>query len=82
MNAVVASGISAAEWASHFDTVSICFSKGLGAPVGSALAGPEEMIAKRDDTERSLAEVCGRPGSLPPVPCLRWKPRLEVAMRS
>src|SRR5262249_4268196 len=40
MNAVVASGIPAAEWGRYFDTVSICFSKGLGAPVGSALAGP------------------------------------------
>jgi threonine aldolase len=44
MNAVVASGISAADWAQHFDTVSICFSKGLGAPVGSALAGSETDI--------------------------------------
>ncbi len=32
MNAVVARGITAAEWCQHFDTVSICFSKGLGAP--------------------------------------------------
>jgi threonine aldolase len=46
MNAVVASGVPAAEWARHFDTVSICFSKGLGAPVGSALAGPAELIRK------------------------------------
>lgn len=46
MNAVVASGISASEWASPFDTVSICFSKGLGAPVGSAVAGSAEMIQK------------------------------------
>jgi threonine aldolase len=46
MNAVVASGIGAAEWGRHFDTVSICFSKGLGAPVGSALAGPADLIRK------------------------------------
>lgn len=48
-NAVVATGISAAQWSSMFDTVSVCFSKGLGAPVGSALAGPTEFIqaAKR-----------------------------------
>src|SRR5579862_280282 len=45
-NAIVASGISGREWAQHFDTVSVCFSKGLGAPVGSALAGPKTMIAK------------------------------------
>jgi threonine aldolase len=44
-NAVVASGIPAVEWAQHFDTVSVCFSKGLGAPVGSALAGPRDLIA-------------------------------------
>jgi threonine aldolase len=46
MNAVVASGISANEWAGHFDTVAICFSKGLGAPVGSAIAGPRDFIKK------------------------------------
>jgi threonine aldolase len=43
-NAVAATGIAAADWAQHFETVSVCFSKGLGAPVGSALAGPREMI--------------------------------------
>src|SRR5262245_42720116 len=45
-NAVVASGIPAAEWARHFDSVSVCFSKGLGAPIGSALAGTREFVAK------------------------------------
>jgi threonine aldolase len=44
-NAVVATGIPARQWAQHFDTVSVCFSKGLGAPVGSALAGEKAMIA-------------------------------------
>lgn len=43
-NAVVASGVPAREWARHFDTVSVCFSKGLGAPVGSALLGPKALI--------------------------------------
>lgn len=45
-NAAVATGIEAAHWAQHFDTVSVCFSKGLGAPVGSALAGPRDLIAE------------------------------------
>ncbi|MBM4070514.1 MAG: low-specificity L-threonine aldolase [Planctomycetes bacterium] len=45
-NAVVASGVPASEWARHFDSVSVCFSKGLGAPVGSALAGPKEFMAR------------------------------------
>lgn len=46
MNAVVASGISAAEWGKSFETVSLCLSKGLGAPVGSVLAGSKESIKK------------------------------------
>jgi threonine aldolase len=45
-NAVVASGIPAREWARHFDTVSVCFSKGLGAPIGSALCGPRDFIGR------------------------------------
>lgn len=52
-NAVVATGIAAADWARHFDTVSVCFSKGLGAPVGSALAGSREQI-KRARRHRKL----------------------------
>ncbi len=44
-NAVVATGISANKWAESFDTLSVCFSKGLGAPVGSALVGSREDVA-------------------------------------
>jgi threonine aldolase len=44
MNAAVALGLPAAELARPFDTVAICFSKGLGAPVGSAIAGPRDLI--------------------------------------
>lgn len=43
-NAVVATGIGVATWAQHFDSISVCFSKGLGCPVGSVLAGPREFI--------------------------------------
>jgi threonine aldolase len=45
-NASVASGIPEREYAANFRTVSVCFSKGLGAPVGSALAGPVEDIVR------------------------------------
>jgi len=45
-HAVVETGTTAAEYASHFDSVSVCFSKGLGAPVGSALAGRTTFIAR------------------------------------
>ncbi len=44
LNAVVASGVSAREYAAHFDSVWIDFSKGLGAPVGAALAGSGQFI--------------------------------------
>ena len=45
-NAWMASGIHAKEYARYFDSVSVCFSKGLGAPVGSALVGSKEFIAR------------------------------------
>jgi threonine aldolase len=43
-NAQAATGIPAREWCAHAETVSVCSSKGLGAPVGSLLAGDEETI--------------------------------------
>jgi len=45
-NAAVASKVPAREIAKHFDSVSVCFSKGLGAPVGSALCGSREVLAR------------------------------------
>jgi threonine aldolase len=44
INAVVASGVSAADYAGGFDTAWVDFSKGLGAPVGAVLAGSRELI--------------------------------------
>jgi threonine aldolase len=44
MNAVVASGVPARTWASAFDSAWIDFTKGLGAPVGAALAGSRAFI--------------------------------------
>jgi len=46
MNAVVATGIPAHEWAAPFDSISICLSKGLGAPVGSVLCGDSAYIQR------------------------------------
>jgi threonine aldolase len=43
-NATAASGVSLDEFADTADTVNVCFSKGLGAPIGSALAGPRDVI--------------------------------------
>jgi len=54
-NAVIKTGVSAAEYARHFDTVSFCLSKGLGAPVGSVLVSDRERIAQL----RRLRKVFG-----------------------
>lgn len=43
-NAVVGSGVDLKRWCQGFDSVSVCFSKGLGAPVGSALAGSRDFV--------------------------------------
>lgn len=44
-NACAATGIEPGSYAKHFDTVAVCFSKGLGAPVGSAIVGSQSDIA-------------------------------------
>ncbi len=43
-NASVETGITVKEYASHFDSISCCLSKGLGAPVGSIIAGTKDFI--------------------------------------
>jgi threonine aldolase len=53
-NAVVASGTPLHEITRHFDSVSLCFSKGLGAPVGSALCGPKPLIERARRTRKML----------------------------
>lgn len=45
-NAAVKLGVDAREITQYFDSVSVCLSKGLGAPVGSVLCGSEQMIGK------------------------------------
>ena len=45
-NAAVEQGVSAADVAAPFDSVSVCLSKGLGCPVGSVLAGPSDFVKK------------------------------------
>ena len=45
-NAAAATGLSPRELAAPFDTVSVCFSKGLGAPVGSALVASRETVER------------------------------------
>jgi len=45
-NAHVASGVSFAEYGKHFDTISVCLSKGLGAPIGSVMLSSKERVAE------------------------------------
>ncbi len=53
MNACVAGGRKPTDYTQYFDTVSICFSKGLGAPVGSAVAGGADLL-KRAQRARKM----------------------------
>ena len=47
MNAVAATTIPPASYAQHFETVSMCLSKGLGAPVGSLLISSDQQLIER-----------------------------------
>lgn len=63
-NAAVATGLSPAELAEPFDTVSVCFSKGLGAPVGSAIAGTREHIARARRHRKAMGGAMRQAGIL------------------
>ena len=71
LNASVASGVPAAEYGSVADSVTLCFSKGLGCPLGAVLAGPRETMGKAWRASSSSAERCVRPGWLPQARCTR-----------
>lgn len=53
-NAVVASGVEAREYAAVADSVSLCLSKGLGAPVGSVVAGDEAFLERARGVRKRL----------------------------
>lgn len=63
-NASVASGLAPREFARHFDTVSTCFSKGLGAPVGSAVAGERATVARIARIRKMLGGAMRQSGLL------------------
>jgi threonine aldolase len=54
LNAHIATGKSARELSAPFDTVSLCLSKGLGAPVGSVLSGSKELIHRAHRRRKML----------------------------
>jgi threonine aldolase len=45
-NAAVGAGLAPAEWSRHADSVTLCFSKGLGCPLGAVVAGPSAFIER------------------------------------
>jgi threonine aldolase len=55
-NASIASGVPVAEYAKYVDTISFCLSKGLGAPIGSVLCGPHDII---EDARRFRHQMGG-----------------------
>ncbi len=63
-NAAVASGRREAELAAPFDLVSVAFSKGLGAPAGSLLAGTRDLITRANRNRRRLGGAMRQTGIL------------------
>ncbi|CAM3208053.1 low-specificity L-threonine aldolase [Pseudomonas floridensis] len=63
-NAAVRLGVDARDIASHFDSVSVCLSKGLGAPVGSVLCGSDALIAKARRLRKMVGGGMRQAGSL------------------
>jgi threonine aldolase len=63
-NAVVASGLSIKEYASYCDTMMFCFSKGLGAPIGSILVGSKKVIERARYLRKGIGGGWRKPGLL------------------
>jgi len=61
-NASAASGTPLHEFAQYADTVMVSFSKGLGAPVGAALAGSDELMTRADEHRKRLGGVMRQSG--------------------
>lgn len=63
-NALVETGEDPKEYGKLFDTISICFSKGLGAPVGSALVGSKETIKQAKRVRKAMGGAMRQAGYL------------------
>lgn len=63
-NASVASGVPVADYAAEVDALSFCFSKGLGAPVGSMLVGSQEFVDRARKVRRMLGGAMRQVGVL------------------
>ena len=75
-NASVASGVHVREYAAEVDTLSFCFSKGLGAPVGSMLLGQKDVIERARRVRKMLGGGMRQVGVL----CAAAKVALETGI--
>ena len=71
-NAAVKLGCSAEAIGRHFDSVSVCLSKGLGAPVGSVLCGDPSFIDRARRLRKMVGGACARPACWRRPGCTRW----------
>lgn len=75
-NAHIATGVPLAEYAGLFDTASVCFSKGLGAPVGSVLVSTRERIEHARVTRRMFGGAMRQAGILAAAAAYAWQHHL------
>lgn len=78
-NAAVATGESERELVAGYDTVAVCFSKGLGAPVGSAIAGPVEAMARARKLRKRLGGGMRQAGVLAAAALYGLRSRARLA---
>ncbi|HWV56078.1 MAG TPA: GntG family PLP-dependent aldolase [Longimicrobiales bacterium] len=64
LNACISAGVEPTAYTRHFDTVSLCFSKGLGAPAGSVIAGDAETMARVHRFRKMIGGVMRQSGIL------------------
>uniref|UniRef100_H0YYR9 Aromatic amino acid beta-eliminating lyase/threonine aldolase domain-containing protein n=1 Tax=Taeniopygia guttata TaxID=59729 RepID=H0YYR9_TAEGU len=79
MNAAVAQGVEPAQIAQHYDSVSLCFSRGMGALAGAVLAGCREFVAKAWHVRKLLGRGMGQVGVLAAAAHLRLQ-QVEVTL--
>lgn len=63
-NAIAETGIPGRDWATSFDTINVCFSKGLGAPVGSAIIGSRDLMREARRTRKLFGGAMRQVGYL------------------
>ena len=76
-NAVLASGVPAREWCATADSVSLCFSKGLGAPVGSVIAGDADFCERALRVRKRLGGWMRQAGILAAAAALALEENVE-----